>query len=700
MKILNFITKVALNKKYFCAGLLIKILLGSFLVSTVSTDLFFPFVNYFIESNFKNPYERFLTTSGVANFPYPVLMLYIVALPKILLGWIAPTNVFWNLFLFRLPLLLSDISIFFILKNWLKEKFYSRLIVFYWFSPVLIYISYIHGQLDVIPIALLFGSLFYLFKNKFLYTAVLLGCALAAKTHILLVYPFFFLFLLSKRLSIQNVFLFFVVVFGTFFLINLPYIFDTAFLQTVVFNPEQLRLFSTFIPLNNLTIYLIPAVLLALFVRGILLKNYNRDIFVMFLGFVFSTVLFFIVPMQGWYFWLIPFLVYFYIKEEGRSPIIFFTLSGLYLLYFMVIKDSDYFNVFQVLSTNISRNQNFYHYLSNFGLDANKVVNLVFTSLQTTLLINCFWIYKKGLENYSAHKIMSSPFLIGVGGNSSAGKTIISDALSRVFTLSNTLVLRGDDMHKWQRKNTNWDKFTHLDPKANYLYKEIDFLKKLKAGKKISRSCYDHNIGQFTSEQNLKPKNIIVFEGLHSFYLSSQRGLYDLKVFVKPATDLMYHWKIIRDKEKRGYSKSQIIELIKKREKDSKKYIDPQMKEADVIVESLPVKKIRNIGNKREKIKVYYKLLLSNAVYIEPIVEALKNIPSLNIMHQYTLDDYQTIILKGDCSNEKIAKIAQEYIEDLEELGVSMPVWPEGLFGVLLLLLVNYIFEKAAYDKK
>jgi uridine kinase len=684
----------------FYIGLFIKVSLGTILASPVLTNLFIPFVNYFVTSGFENPYDKFLNVGQAAHFPYPMLMLYILALPKLLLGMIAPNNPFFTLFLYRIPVILADVYIFLILKHWLKENYCSRLIWFYWMSPVLIYINYIHGQLDVIPIAFLFGSLFYLFRGKSLYSSILLGCALAVKTNTLIILPFFFLFLQSKKLDLKNILLFFCCTFGIFALINIPYITDSAFLEMVFKNQEQYKLFNAFISLNSVAVYLIPASLLSLFVRGILLKNYNRDIFMMFLGFAFSIILLFIPPMQGWYFWLIPFLVYFYVKEEGRSPFLFFSLQAGYLLYFMVIKESDYLSVFYLISKDISSKPSFYDYLNTINLNADISVNFIFTLLQTTLLMNCFWIYKKGLDSYSKHKITASPFLIGIGGNSGVGKTTISDALSMLFTPFNTTVLRGDDMHKWQRGHEKWNEYTHLDPKANYLHKEIDFLKKLKNGRKISRRCYDHTVGQFTSEQVFLPNNIIIFEGLHPFYLLSQRLLYDLKIFIKPSSDLMYHWKIIRDKEKRGYSKEAVINSIKNREKDSKEYIEVQVNKADIVIEILPENKILDVGNAKEKIQVYYQLTLLNDIYIEPLLEALDVVPSLNVEHKYTSDDHQVLVLKGTCPKDKLDKIVYEHIGDLGDLGIDNPQLPEDLFGVLIITLVYYIFEKGEYGRE
>ncbi|SVE34504.1 uncharacterized protein METZ01_LOCUS487358, partial [marine metagenome] len=95
-------------------GVGLKVVLSCLLASYVLTVFFIPFVDYFIESDFSDPYQFFTENSQQEKFPYPALMLYILAVPNILLGWLEPFSSF-NLLLYRLPLLVADVTIFFIL---------------------------------------------------------------------------------------------------------------------------------------------------------------------------------------------------------------------------------------------------------------------------------------------------------------------------------------------------------------------------------------------------------------------------------------------------------------------------------------------------------------------------------------------------------------------------------------------------------
>lgn len=684
---------------YFYLGFLLKIFLGSLLASYFLTDLFVPFLNYFVSSGFQNPYNEFFDQGRPEAFPYPALMLYIMSFPKWLLGWLGSGNgvTLFDLFLYRIPLLVADLVILVILCEWLP-KLTKKIIWFYWLSPVLIYISYIHGQLDVIPIALLFVSLHFLFKEKFYLAALFLGLAFSAKTHVLLVVPFYLLYLVSQGLRVKRLSVFFGVFASVFWIVNLPYLFGFGFWNMVFLNREQAKVFDFGFPYgNDLYFYLIPAALLGLFVNGALLRRYNRNVFIMFLGFAFSVTLLFIAPMPGWYFWLIPFLVYFYIKEKGRSPMLFWGLQAFYLLFFGFSQNSDYFQVFKFLSPELSARENFYSIFTQRGFDMLKFKSMIFTFLQATLLVNCVWVYRKGVQSYRRHKIASQPYLLGIGGDSGVGKTTLSGALEGVFRRKNVTIIRGDDMHKWERGHEKWEELTHLDPKANQLHQEIHYLSRLKQGMLVRRRHYDHDTGKFTEEELLKPASLIVFEGLHPFYLSRQRHLYDLKIFIKPEKELMLHWKLSRDTKKRGYTKDKVIEQIKRREKDSDAYVLSQLKHADIVIEPFS-QGIDSLGS-GEAISTFFRVKLPNSVFIESLIEELQSVDGLDIEHEYQADDTQIIQIGGCLDRKVLSNLTAEFIPGLQDIGINTPVWPEDAFGVLVFILSYYIFEESDYGQ-
>ena len=268
----------------FVLGLIIKLTLSVFFASYFLSDLFVPFVIFFVK-NLQSPYIEFYLSNSPESFPYPALMLYLISLPLFLSDIFVDVSLLSNqlhYFLLRLPLIASDIGILLILNSWMRGSSTKKLILLYWFSPVLIYISYIHGQLDVIPIFFLFLSLDLLFKKKILYSGIIFGLAVSTKTMVLLSFPFIAMYLVSQERNLKNVFIYLVSAASIFFLINLPFLFDPTFQQMVFKNIEQDRIFQLSIAVGGSSFYFIPACLLLLLVRGALINNFNRDILKVF----------------------------------------------------------------------------------------------------------------------------------------------------------------------------------------------------------------------------------------------------------------------------------------------------------------------------------------------------------------------------------------------------------------------------------
>jgi len=209
-------------------------------------------------------------------------------------------------------------------------------------------------------------------------------------------------------------------------------------------------------------------------------------------------------------------------------------------------------------------------------------------------------------------------FLINIAGPSGVGKTTMANMIMSVNEFDSSVIISGDDSHKWPRGHINWEKYTHLNPKANNLEKEYTQLLELKNNKQIFRSHYNHTNGMFDQETLINPKKNIIYEGLHALYNEEVRNISDLKIYIDTDEELKIAWKIKRDLNKRGYSEEQILETIKRRMEDEKEYILPQKLYADVVVkftfdESEGVNFEYNCINKKfinlfEKIKNFYEL--------------------------------------------------------------------------------------------
>jgi uridine kinase len=678
----------------FWAGLVLKLLFSALFASKFLLNFFIPFVSYFARTS-QNPYEYFISQGPPEAFPYPALMLYILTVPVKFFDLFVDLNAHPSIqiFIYRIPLLLADFTILVVLASWLKQD-KKKVLLFYWLSPVLIYISYIHGQLDVIPMALVFTSLYFLIKDKDYISYLLLGCSLATKTHVMLIVPFCIAYSFSQKKSLGRLALQILTVIGTFLVLNSEFIFNTSFFEMVFKNAQQDKIFKFFFSFSEEhKYYLIPAAYCLLLVKGFSIKTYNKNILLMFLGFSFGIVTFFVAPSQGWYYWILPAFIFFYVRSNSKTFYALAFLQFLYFVYFLVIPESDYLLILSSVFSEISKNS-LYSILESRGLDAQRIQDTIFTFLQTSVLLNCLYIYRTGIQSFTKQKISSLPYFIGIGGDSGAGKTTLSAAIQKLFSDNRTTVIRGDDMHKWERGDDNWKTFTHLNPKANELHDEYHLLSQLKKGLTVFRRHYDHTSGKFTSGNKIESNSVMIFEGLHPFYIKKMRSLYDLKIYVAPSQRLHHYWKINRDVRERGYTHEKVIQQMRDREQDSDKYIKVQTQHADIEVTIIPENNDFAIDSPPEIIKTNLLLKLSNDIQIEPILDSLIKNGCENIQHRYEGNDSQTVLVRKDLDAETIELIANQVIPNLDDLGIHSPKWEGGYLGLIQLFISYYITQQ------
>ena len=206
----------------------------------------------------------------------------------------------------------------------------------------------------------------------------------------------------------------------------------------------------------------------------------------------------------------------------------------------------------------------------------------MYGTVNETLLYNYLHnnniVYELVDINYAV--ILSLCNTIAITGDSGSGKTTISKIIKNIF--NDSFILECDRYHKWEREDINWNKYTHLNPEANYISKMTTDVFDLKIGKNIYQVDYDHKSGKFTDKTLIESKKNIIVCGLHSLYLPD--NIINLKIYIDTDDNLRTHWKIKRDMKKRGYSFEKIMEQINNRKCDFDMYIHKQKKEADIII--------------------------------------------------------------------------------------------------------------------
>jgi phosphoribulokinase len=179
---------------------------------------------------------------------------------------------------------------------------------------------------------------------------------------------------------------------------------------------------------------------------------------------------------------------------------------------------------------------------------------------------------------------MARPIILGIVGDSAAGKTTISKGLVEILGEENVTHIGTDDYHRYDREQRAEHQITPLDPDCNYIDIMAQHVGHLRNGEPILKPVYKHGDGTFGPPVYIFPKRFAVIEGLLGYHTQELCDAHDVRVFLAPPEELRREWKIKRDTSKRGYTEEQVLAELDKREPDSEAFIRPQKRHADMLV--------------------------------------------------------------------------------------------------------------------
>ena len=197
--------------------------------------------------------------------------------------------------------------------------------------------------------------------------------------------------------------------------------------------------------------------------------------------------------------------------------------------------------------------------------------------------------------------IAASPYIftIGVAGDSGSGKTTFTQGIRDIFGSSLVSTITLDDYHRLDREGRSREDLTALNPEANRLNLLEQHLIMLRRGVPIEKPVYNHTTGTFDLPVIFRPTKILILEGLHTLFTPTLRRNLDFTLFVDPAREVKYDWKLRRDMTKRGYSEEAVLNEIEKREPEFEQYILPQKDYADAVIGIDYSEYGKSLGNER-----------------------------------------------------------------------------------------------------
>jgi len=180
------------------------------------------------------------------------------------------------------------------------------------------------------------------------------------------------------------------------------------------------------------------------------------------------------------------------------------------------------------------------------------------------------------------------PIVLGVVGDSAAGKTTITRGLVRILGEEQVTAVATDDYHRYDRKQRAERGITPLSPECNYMDIMAQHLQHLRDGDAILKPVYVHSDGTFGAPVYVDPNPFTIVEGLLGYHTEAMRDAYDVRVYLAPPEELRRRWKVSRDTSRRGYTTDQVLAELDAREPDSAEHIRPQERHADMVVAFQP----------------------------------------------------------------------------------------------------------------
>jgi len=237
-------------------------------------------------------------------------------------------NIFKYLIVLKLPYLVLDMIIAFLLMEFFENKEDKKKVFIFWlFNPFTIILLYAFSNIDIFPVILTVLAFLMIKRQKLTTAALLFGVASGFKLYPLLFVPF--LFLAGRTLKEKVLLALTPVV--TFGVVILPFL-STAFFQSALVSGLTTGIFTSTFSTLAVAILFFYAVLID---KKINLFNYWIALFLI----IFSFSLFHI----QWLLWIAPFLVILAVRKPKLSWLIFlfgvlaFAIPFLYQDRFMTI---------------------------------------------------------------------------------------------------------------------------------------------------------------------------------------------------------------------------------------------------------------------------------------------------------------------------------------------------------------------------
>lgn len=233
---------------------------------------------------------------------------------------------FLPLFIFKMPFLIADVLILFLLPKLFEVK-KRRLVAILWaLNPVAIFVSSMIAQVDMILLLLIVIALLLHKQKNFFYSAVFLGLSALTKPTALLILPFLMVSSYFHSKSFVRSIAVLLTGFAVFVVGILPYISSANYRATALFTDLLSK--STFAGIAISPGYAIPWFFIGYSLAFYLLLTRRISAFMAFGAAIFSSIAFTHFHPQ-WFLWITPWIIWLAVEYKQNLLALLTLLSWL-----------------------------------------------------------------------------------------------------------------------------------------------------------------------------------------------------------------------------------------------------------------------------------------------------------------------------------------------------------------------------------
>ncbi|WP_310630227.1 uridine kinase [Paraburkholderia sp.] len=666
----------------FLVGLIVRIGLIALLVPVTVKQWYAPFLETSVSTFSLDPWLVWLQQGGThVAFPYGYVM-WVVFLPLTLVCKLIGVQVAYG---YGLTLLAADIALLTLLTRIFPGR-ERLLLAVYWWSPIVIAASYVFGFNDLIPVALLAYSLYFVRQRRPLRAGLVFVAAVSAKLSMIIALPFFLIYHFRNRALRQHLpMLARGLILGAVVML-LPFVLITpSGVNMLASNPEVGKIYLLAIDFGRgARIDIVPlAYLLVLYITW-RVQRLNFELFNAMMGLAFLLVVLLTPASPGWFIWAMPLLVGWQLRSDRFAIGLVAIFSVLYVLSSVLLTG---------FGSMLGTPDQVIDYLSVPASVKTEVGSVIHTAMVAVGIVLAVRIWREAVRRNDFFRLSRRPFVLGVAGDSGAGKDTFSDAIKGLFGGHSVTTLSGDDYHLWDRQKPMWQVMTHLNPMANDLEGFANDLVDLRDGKAIQSRHYDHSTGRMSRPFRIPSNDIIIASGLHALYLPLLRECYNLSIYLDIDENLRRHFKMQRDVYQRGHSVEKVLSSFERREPDSARFIRPQAAHADLVLSLQPIHP-RLLEATNDKTPLRFKLVARSRHGLNELslTRVLIGVCGLHVDMTVNRDASEVeLTIEGESSAQDIELAARLVCPRIFEFLDLQPKWQDGVMGLMQLIALSHI---------